>query len=243
MNETKHIISFSGGKDSTALLLMMLEKNMKIDDIIHADTGMEFPKLYEHIEKVEKYIGLKITRVRAKYGFEYLLGEIPRTNKSKYTHDGRGWADMRVRWCTSELKTYPINRYIKKKYENNIIQYVGIAKDEEHRANNYKTKLNIKYPLVDWNITEKQALEYCYDKGFDWGGLYKLFKRVSCYCCPLQSLNELRVIYNEYPNLWKDMLRMDKKSWRSFRQDYTLQQLNDKFKSEITLFEEAQNVL
>jgi hypothetical protein len=34
----------------------------------------------------------------------------------------------------------------------------------------------IKYPLIDWNITEKQALEYCYSKGFNWSGLYEKFK-------------------------------------------------------------------
>ena len=29
----KHIVSFSGGKDSTAMLLRMLEENMPIDKI------------------------------------------------------------------------------------------------------------------------------------------------------------------------------------------------------------------
>jgi 3'-phosphoadenosine 5'-phosphosulfate sulfotransferase (PAPS reductase)/FAD synthetase len=53
----EHIVSFSGGKDSTAMLLMMLEKNMPIDEIIFCDTGKEFPQMYEHIEKVQKYVG------------------------------------------------------------------------------------------------------------------------------------------------------------------------------------------
>lgn len=52
-----NVVQFSGGKDSTAMLLMMLEKNMPIDDIIFCDTGKEFPQVYEHIEKVNKYIG------------------------------------------------------------------------------------------------------------------------------------------------------------------------------------------
>lgn len=30
----KHIVCFSGGKDSTAMLLKMIENNMPIDDII-----------------------------------------------------------------------------------------------------------------------------------------------------------------------------------------------------------------
>lgn len=50
------VLSFSGGKDSTCLLLMMLEKGMNIDYVLFCDTGMEFPEMYEHIKKVDKYI-------------------------------------------------------------------------------------------------------------------------------------------------------------------------------------------
>ena len=53
----EHIVQFSGGKDSTAMLLMMLEKHMPVDEIIFCDTGKEFPQMYEYIEKVQKYIG------------------------------------------------------------------------------------------------------------------------------------------------------------------------------------------
>jgi len=60
----KHIVSFSGGKDSMATLLIMLDKGMPIDDIIFADTGLEFPVVYDYLEKVEEYIGRKITRLK-----------------------------------------------------------------------------------------------------------------------------------------------------------------------------------
>lgn len=61
----KHIVQFSGGKDSTAMLLMMLEKGMQVDEIIFCDTGKEFPGMYVHIGKVEQYIGRKITTLKA----------------------------------------------------------------------------------------------------------------------------------------------------------------------------------
>jgi len=41
-----NIVSFSGGKDSTAMLLRMIELDMSIDKIIFVDTGLEFPELY-----------------------------------------------------------------------------------------------------------------------------------------------------------------------------------------------------
>lgn len=75
--EDYHVVSFSGGKDSTAMLLHMIELNMPIDDIIFVDTSIEFPGMYEHIDKVEKYINRPITRLKAEHDFEYLLLESP----------------------------------------------------------------------------------------------------------------------------------------------------------------------
>ena len=34
MEKVKHIVSFSGGKDSTAMLLKMIEAKMQIDEIV-----------------------------------------------------------------------------------------------------------------------------------------------------------------------------------------------------------------
>ena len=41
-----HAVSLSGGKDSTAMLLMMIEKGMPVDGVFWADTGMEFPEMW-----------------------------------------------------------------------------------------------------------------------------------------------------------------------------------------------------
>ena len=70
-----NIVSFSGGKDSTAMLLMMLEKGIPIDDIVFCDTGMEFPEMYNHISKVEKYIKRKVTVLKRAETYQYFLGE------------------------------------------------------------------------------------------------------------------------------------------------------------------------
>ena len=81
-----NVVQFSGGKDSTAMLLMMLEKNMPIDDIIFCDTGKEFPQIYEHIEKVNKYIGGGITVLRAEKTYDYYMFDHVKTrgkNKGK----------------------------------------------------------------------------------------------------------------------------------------------------------------
>ena len=71
----KHIVSLSGGKDSTAMLLRMLEEGMPVDIILFCDTGLEFEGMYHHIDKLEKYIGMPITRLKSAQPFEYLFFE------------------------------------------------------------------------------------------------------------------------------------------------------------------------
>jgi len=223
----KHIVSFSGGKDSTAMLLMMLERGMRVDDIVFCDTGMEFPAMYRHIAKVEAYIDRKVTVLRAPHTYEYYLGEhIKRNGQVGYGHP-----DFRNRWCTQLLKKSPIYRYMKE-FESPI-EYHGIAADEAHRAGRNGEK-HSRYPLIKWNITESEALQYCYDKGFDWDGLYEQFVRVSCWCCPLSRIGELRTLHNKYPGLWKRLQEMDKKSRRKFRADYSVAELTERFKKEST---------
>lgn len=66
------------------------------------------------------------------------------------------------------------------------------------------------FPLIEWGITEKDALAYCYKQGFAWGGLYNHFDRVSCFCCPFKKIGDYRKIRKHYPILWRWMLKMDK---------------------------------
>ena len=136
------VASFSGGKDSTAMLLRLLEEKKPVDIILFCDTGLEFPELYEHIKKVERDIGREVTVVRCDEDFEYLFAEkyIERKRDSamarKYGmhRKGYGWAGPKMRWCTEVLKTRPRERYLQNLREKyNIIEYVGIAADEQYR--------------------------------------------------------------------------------------------------------------
>ena len=231
-----HVVSCSGGKDSTALILMMMDKGMPIDVVLNCDTGMEFPEMYEHLDKLEaeikERIGIGITRLRADHSFEYYFLEAPvkRRRDTEFSakfgknHTGYGWAGPKMRWCTTRLKTDIINRYLtelRKKYD--VVQYVGIAADEPKRIR------DLNYPLVEWGVTEADALQYCYDHGYDFGGLYKLFHRVSCWCCPLQGLSELRNLRKHFPELWAKLLYWETRTWRSFRADYSVDELEIRF--------------
>lgn len=48
------VCSFSGGKDSTAMLLRLLEEGVPVDVILFCDTGLEFPALCSFAHKLRK---------------------------------------------------------------------------------------------------------------------------------------------------------------------------------------------
>ena len=64
---TKHnIVSVSGGKDSTALLLLALERNTENLQAVFADTGHEHPQTYEYIQYLNDNV-LPIKTIRADF--------------------------------------------------------------------------------------------------------------------------------------------------------------------------------
>jgi 3'-phosphoadenosine 5'-phosphosulfate sulfotransferase (PAPS reductase)/FAD synthetase len=95
----KIVASISGGKDSTALCLHLKEKGIKYH-AVHMDTGWEHPTTDEYIRDVlEKAIG-PITWIPRKYTFKELC-----------IHK-RMFPSRIIRFCTSELKVLPFQRYI-----------------------------------------------------------------------------------------------------------------------------------
>ena len=208
-----NIISLSGGKDSTAMLLMMLEKKIKVDHIVFFDTGWDFPEMIEHIDKLERYIEEEIIRLKPKNSFGGLFAK-------------RGFPSFKVKWCMAE-KRDAINKFCNK--HKPYTQFIGFSYDERKRI---KKTIGYCYPLVDWKITEEDAIKYCYKKGFNWGGLYEKYKRVSCWNCPLQSLSDLKVLWMYFPEFWQELNKMQEQSKYAFRIDYTLAGLDEKFRRE-----------
>ena len=146
-----HAVSLSGGKDSTAMLLLMIERDMPIDVVLTADTGMEFPEMYEHMEKLDGLLyrerGIHITTLRHPKGFEWLMFEQPKTKQSSIENRqrlgvppyGNGWPGAGIRWCTGELKTHLIRKEVNRlKKEHHALHYVGIAADEPKRIKEWE---------------------------------------------------------------------------------------------------------
>ena len=225
----------------------MIEKGMPIDAAIYADTGMDFPEMQNHIQALDGFLyqerGIRVTRLKHPKGFEWLMFEEPkqkpscleRRRRAGIPPFGNGWPGPRVRWCTWQLKTQLIRREIARlKQGGKVIEHIGIAADEAWRC---KDK---RYPLVEWGVTETKALEYCYERGYTFGGLYEIYSRASCWCCPFQHIDSLRKLRKHHPELWARLLAMDYRARAQFgdtppgifRKGWTVERLDERFARE-----------
>jgi 3'-phosphoadenosine 5'-phosphosulfate sulfotransferase (PAPS reductase)/FAD synthetase len=132
----RHIIPLSGGKDSTALAVYMLERHSDLPlEFVFTDTGAELPETYSYLRRFEAIFGVEINRltaldlpelqVRSKGGrrspFDVLLNEV---------YSGF-LPNPQARWCTRMLKIKPFEHFVG---GDDAYSYIGIRADENREG-------------------------------------------------------------------------------------------------------------
>lgn len=241
-------VSFSGGKDSTAMLLMLLEKGERVDNIVYFDSGTwEWPQMRTHKEKVENYIGRKIHTVHPDRTFDYLMFEHKVRSRGgiKVNYVGLNWPRYRRRWCT-QRKIRAIQKYqtLLKRENGGVkpIQLIGFAYDEIKRTMKKGAREGKRYPLVEYKMTERDCLQFCYDRGFDWEGLYEHTERLSCWCCPFQTDKAMFGLWKYFPERWEILKQMERRAGKKFKHRESLEEYESIFENqdEINLFSPRQ---
>lgn len=196
---TRHIADVSFGKDSTAMLLRLLEENMPVDEVRFFNTGMEFGSIYDVRDSILPILSdhrIQYVECGPKFPMWWDMLCRPVHERKGGTHIGYGWCGGPCRWGTAN-KRGALNR-------GDGIHYVGIAADEPDRVRDDPTK---RYPLVEWGMTESDCLAYCYRHGFNWiedgVRLYDVLDRVSCWCCRNKNFSELRAMREHLPRYYR----------------------------------------
>jgi DNA sulfur modification protein DndC len=183
-----NIVSFSGGKDSTIVLhlvLNALREFMAAEGgapplyIVTSDTLMEIPFYQEYVDRIRRQIkdyvdaaciDAEIITVRPDLSLTFWVCVL-----------GKGYpaAHMGFRWCTGVLKVDPIERFTKTITEGkDYTVFIGVRRAEsELRAKIYKKKdykPNHYAPILDWQ--NQDVWTYLLTEPCLWGSHEELVK-------------------------------------------------------------------
>jgi len=218
----KLIYSVSGGKDSSAMLCRAYESGIEIDEVIFADTLLEFPEIYDYLNVLEKHTGYKITRLKPFKNWEEWFYGVPMKGK----HNGiRGFPPEVLPGCyiRRDAKVGPLSKHIG--IGNTVC--LGFAIDEVQRSKSraYRTNANnYKFPLIEWGWREKDCIRYLDRIGIP-HPLADIFDRTGCWLCPKQSTKSLISLYQFYPDLWKKLKELENDAPYPLKRDITLEEV------------------
>lgn len=194
--KVRHILSLSGGKDSSALAVYMRDRVPDLE-YVFCDTRKELLETYEYLNKLEAYLGKAIVRLHDERGFDHWLrvygGYLP---------------SSKMRWCTRQLKLRPFERYVG---EDPVVSYVGIRADED-REGYVSTKPNIKarFPFKEDGITKAGVLRILEEAGLGLPEYYKWRTRSGCYFCFFQRKSEWAGLLENHPKLFEEAKKYEK---------------------------------
>jgi len=191
-NIAKHdvpaIVSFSGGKDSLATLLLTLDAGHKLP-VLFVNTGLEFDETVEHVRDVTSRHGLKLIEETAPT--DAFFGNL--------VHFGPPAKDFR--WCCKTNKLGPTVGAIMKNFPDGVLSFIGQRKYEsEARHDKGRVWVNPwtpgqtgASPIQNWNalhvwfyiFLKKEPFNVWYTRGLD---------RIGCFLCPASDMSELEIV-------------------------------------------------
>ncbi len=195
--EPLRVLSYGGGTQSTAMLLMMKDGLIPMADIvIHADTGSELPETMQFIETAREF-----TVNELKIPFE-----IVRSHRGSLHEDYRRLGNipiMGARSCTSNFKILPQRRLIRKIVGNRngkllAVCMLGITTDEaKRRTDKSDVKwCGLEYPLLDDYPTSRDE---CIKINSNYG--WEVAKS-GCFVCPYQGARSWKDLKLLHPDLF-----------------------------------------
>lgn len=219
------MVGVSGGKDSTATCLYLLEQGLTKDDFDRCfwDTGWESPQTYDYLNELEDTIGT-IQRHRADIGIDKLPDHIKAFILKEEAELGYVSPFIRLvfvmgifpshvrKYCTSYLKM----RVATKKLKESDDQYISVsgirAKESKARSQMKEWSFNDRMdawewrPIINWSVSDVVDIHKRF--GLAPNAAYiRGASRVGCYPCIYARKKQISLLSSERRSLIDRMER------------------------------------
>jgi phosphoadenosine phosphosulfate reductase len=204
-NHVPAVISFSGGKDSLACLLLARDAGLDLP-VLFIDTGLEFPETVTYVHEVARHYGLDLIIEKAPEDAFY-------GNLEYFGPPGRDY-----RWCCKTNKLGPTVRAIMRHFPDGVLSFIGQRRYEsEQRADKPRVWRNPwtpgqvgASPIQNWTalhvwiyiFMRKAPYNPWYAHGLD---------RIGCFLCPASDMAELVNVASQSEGL---------RHWNTYLEEY-----------------------
>jgi 3'-phosphoadenosine 5'-phosphosulfate sulfotransferase (PAPS reductase)/FAD synthetase len=198
LGDRRVVASMSGGKDSTALALLLREQDVPHERVF-ADTGFEAPETYEYLDLLRARLGpITVVRNEALWR-EALPGE---AGMLTLIRRKKMFPSRLMRFCTQHLKIFPIRDHLRDLQDrgDEVVSAVGVrAEESAARADMPEWEFwnemdaEIWRPLLRWR--EQDVIDIHRRHGLPPNPLYLAgARRVGCSPCIHARKSDMRAI-------------------------------------------------
>ena len=198
------IVALSGGKDSTAMALELIERDPRNYEYICTPTGNEPEEMFEHWKSLGRLLGKPLTPVMS----GTLIGLIKKQN---------ALPNWRQRWCTRILKIEPFALYLARATVDPTIKvtcYVGLRADEmEREGGDYMEmpRVLMDFPMRRWGWNLSDVVDSLNRRRIH------IPKRTDCKLRFFQRLIEWYELWRDDKLGWAEGESLEEKTGHTFR--------------------------
>lgn len=190
----KNYLSYGGGVNSTALLLLMHEQGIE-HEAVFVDHGGDWPETYEYVEMLRQKYPITVLKPEYKRKGEIINNIYDYCDLLKLT------PSKTMRWCTRDFKVAPIHRYI----NTPCFMHLGIDFDESHRAKiSSENEIENRYLLIENEINRQGCIDLIKKHGLP------IPIKSGCFFCPFQQIKQWKELRTKHPDLWCKAVSLEK---------------------------------
>lgn len=225
-DEKARIISWSGGKDSTATIIRAHELGLRVDLIIiclvwfdkkrgiYGDSLKKLDWLFNYAIPLFESWGYPVKIVTSDKDYLHYFYKVRQKSEKHPENIGKYYGFVMGGACVmQEEKVAPIRRYIRENYRLKKIPYeeiVGICADEPERIERMLKRKEQRSLLVEQRITQVGTRRICEENNLLSPTYSTKRKRDGCWFCPNQHIEELAELKTTRPDLWAELKLLSK---------------------------------